>query len=40
MLLKNPGLVKRHEVDAAATEATGLVDGMLSKLKNMKRLWV
>jgi DNA-binding NtrC family response regulator len=40
MLLKNPGLVKRHEVDAAAPETTGLVDGMLTKLKNMKRLWV
>jgi serine/threonine-protein kinase len=40
MLLKNPGLVKRHEVDATAPETTGLVDGMLSKLKNMKRLWV
>jgi serine/threonine-protein kinase len=40
MLLKNPGLVKRHEVDAAAPDATGLVDGMLAKLKNMKRLWV
>jgi DNA-binding NtrC family response regulator len=40
MLLKNPELVKRHEVDAATTEATGLVDGMLAKLKNMKRLWV
>jgi serine/threonine-protein kinase len=40
MLLKNPGLAKRHEVDSAAPETTGLVDGMLAKLKNMKRLWV
>ena len=40
MLLKNPGLVKRHEVDAASPETTGLVDGVLAKLKNMKRLWV
>jgi serine/threonine-protein kinase len=38
MLLKNPDLVKRHEVDAA-NDATGLVDGLLSKIKNMKRLW-
>jgi DNA-binding NtrC family response regulator len=38
MLLKNPDLVKRHEVDAA-NDATGLVDGILSKIKNMKRLW-
>jgi DNA-binding NtrC family response regulator len=40
LLLKNPELVKRHEVDAAAPEHTGLVDGVLAKLKNMKRLWV
>jgi hypothetical protein len=39
MLLKNPDLVKRHEVDTAH-DATGLVDGILAKLKNMKRLWV
>ena len=38
MLLKNPDLVKRHEVDAA-NDATGLVDGVLAKLKSMKRLW-
>jgi serine/threonine-protein kinase len=38
MLLKNPALVKRHEVDAAAD--TGLMDGVLAKLKSMKRLWV
>ena len=39
MLLKNPELVKRHEVDAHA-DNTGLVDGVLAKLKSMKRLWV
>jgi serine/threonine-protein kinase len=38
MLLKNPALVKRHEVDAATD--TGLMDGVLAKLKSMKRLWV
>jgi serine/threonine-protein kinase len=40
LLLKNPELVKRHEVDVAAPEHVGLVDGVLAKLKNMKRLWV
>ncbi len=39
MLLKNPDLVKRHEVDAS-TDAAGLMDGVLAKLKSMKRLWV
>jgi serine/threonine-protein kinase len=38
MLLKNPALVKRHEVDASSDN--GLVDGMLAKLKSIKRLWV
>jgi hypothetical protein len=37
MLLRHPELVKRHEV--AASEEGGLMDGMLSKLKNMRRLW-
>jgi hypothetical protein len=33
--------VKRHEVDTAATtEQMGFVDGVLAKLKGMKRLWV
>jgi serine/threonine-protein kinase len=40
LLLKNPELVKRHEVEVAAPEHMGLVDGVLAKLKNMKRLWV
>lgn len=37
MLLRHPELVKRHEV--AVAEETGLVDGVLSKLKNVRRLW-
>ncbi len=40
LLLKNPELVKRHEVDVAPPEHTSLVDGVLAKLKNMTRLWV
>jgi DNA-binding NtrC family response regulator len=40
MLLKNPELVKRHEVDVAAETATSVVDGVLATLKNIKRLWV
>ena len=38
MLLKNPDLVKRHEVEAA--EDAGVMDGVLNKLKSMKRLWI
>ena len=37
-LLKNPELAKRHEVDASAGDA-GVVDGVLAKLKGIKRLW-
>ncbi|HEY8519016.1 MAG TPA: response regulator [Gammaproteobacteria bacterium] len=37
MLLKNPALVKRHEVESAP-EAS-LVDSVLAKLRNMKRFW-
>jgi DNA-binding NtrC family response regulator len=37
MLLKNPELIRRHEVDATAD--SGLVDGVLAKLKNVRRLW-
>jgi DNA-binding NtrC family response regulator len=37
MLLKNPALVKRHEVEA--TDDGGLMDGVLAKLKNVRRLW-
>lgn len=36
-LLRHPELVKRHEV--AAADDSGLVDGMLSKLKSVRRLW-
>jgi DNA-binding NtrC family response regulator len=38
LLLKNPELAKRHEVDAAVGD-TGVMDGVLSKLKGLKRLW-
>jgi hypothetical protein len=38
LLLKNPELVKRHEVDASTSDS-GVVDGVLSKLKGLKRLW-
>jgi DNA-binding NtrC family response regulator len=36
LLLKNPDLVKRHEVE---TSDSGIVDGMLAKLKSVTRLW-
>ena len=38
LLLKNPELVRRHEVDAS-TGDSGVVDGVLAKLKGLKRLW-
>jgi DNA-binding NtrC family response regulator len=38
LLLKNPELAKRHEVDASTTES-GVVDGVLAKLKGIRRLW-
>jgi DNA-binding NtrC family response regulator len=38
LLLKNPELAKRHEVDAATSDS-GVMDGVLSKLKGLKRLW-
>jgi DNA-binding NtrC family response regulator len=38
-LLKNPELAKRHEVDASAAGDAGVVDGVLAKLKGLKRLW-
>ena len=40
MLLKNPDLVKRHEVDVAPETQSSVVDGVLATLKNIKRLWV
>jgi len=36
-LLKNPHLVKRHEV--VNTGDSGVLEGVLSKLKGMRRLW-
>jgi DNA-binding NtrC family response regulator len=39
LLLKNPDLVKRHEVDVTATADSGIMDGLMTKLRNMKRLW-
>jgi DNA-binding NtrC family response regulator len=36
VLLKNPELVKRH---AVANSDTGIVDGVLNKLKSVRRLW-
>jgi DNA-binding NtrC family response regulator len=38
LLLKNPDLVRRHEVDASASDF-GVIDGVLAKLKGLKRLW-
>jgi DNA-binding NtrC family response regulator len=38
-LLKNPELVKRHEVDMSATTDSGVMDGVLSTLKGLNRLW-
>jgi serine/threonine-protein kinase len=37
MLLKNPDMVQRHRVDAS--DETGLMSGMMAKLKNVRRLW-
>jgi len=39
LLLKNPELAKRHEVDANAAGDSGVVEGVLAKLKGLKRLW-
>jgi DNA-binding NtrC family response regulator len=38
LLLKNPDLVRRHEVDVSSGDP-GVVDGVLAKLKGLKRLW-
>jgi DNA-binding NtrC family response regulator len=38
MLLKNPELVERHQVDVSAEES-GLVGGVLAKLKSVRRFW-
>jgi hypothetical protein len=37
MLLKNPELVQRHQVEAS--DDTGVMSGVMAKLKNMRRLW-
>lgn len=37
MLLKNPELVRRHEVEVS--QDGGVMDSLLGKLKGMKRLW-
>lgn len=41
LLLKNPELVKRHEVETAppAPSDSGIMEGLMSTLRNMKRLW-
>jgi DNA-binding NtrC family response regulator len=36
-LLKNPELAQRHQVDT--TTDTSLVDGLLTRLRNVRRLW-
>jgi len=37
MLLKNPELLQRHQVDAS--DENGIMSGMLAKLRNVRRLW-
>ncbi len=37
MLLKNPELCRRHQVEAV--QDSGVVDGLLAKIKGVKRLW-
>ena len=38
MLLRNPDLVERHQVEVAP-EDSGVVGGMLAKLKSVRRFW-
>ena len=38
LLLKNPELAKRHEVDASTSDS-GVMEGVFAKLKGLKRLW-
>ena len=38
LLLKNPELAKRHEVDVNTSDS-GVMEGVLAKLKGLKRLW-
>jgi len=37
MLLKNPEMAQRHRVDIS--DETGLMRGMIAKLKNVRRIW-
>ncbi|MGD8339515.1 MAG: response regulator [Gammaproteobacteria bacterium] len=37
MLLKNPEMVQRHQVET--TDDPGLMGGMLTRIKNVRRLW-
>jgi DNA-binding NtrC family response regulator len=37
MLLKNPDLLQRHQVDAS--DESGMMSGMLAKLRSVRRLW-
>jgi serine/threonine-protein kinase len=39
LLLKNPELAKRHEVDAPTTSDSGVMENMLAKLKGITRFW-
>jgi DNA-binding NtrC family response regulator len=39
LLLKNPELAKRHEVDGNSTSDSGVMEGVLAKLKGLRRLW-
>jgi serine/threonine-protein kinase len=39
MLLKNPELVTRHEVSGAGTDQSGVFEGMLERLKSVRRFW-
>jgi DNA-binding NtrC family response regulator len=39
LLLKNPELAKRHEVDANATSESGVMESVFATLKGLKRLW-
>jgi DNA-binding NtrC family response regulator len=38
MLLKNPELVQRHQVDTAADDA-GIMGGVLARLRSVRRFW-
>jgi serine/threonine-protein kinase len=39
LLLKNPDLANRHEVDANATSESGVMESVFATLKGLKRLW-